>query len=469
MVTSWLRVGAVVLLCSGLWACPGLPPPPDGGVVEPRDAAGEDAGVPDGGAPSPSCLTLEAVDPAVVDAGRRFLFEGSVGGPLVPKLAFDNLWRVWATVPPADVPAAIRARYGFVPALTPNDGLPMGFRLDNGWVRADCLVCHAGEVAGQVVVGAPSTRLQLELFVDDLKALAQLVGQQPPNPPRVRTGARGISDIVGMTMQLALRTTNPGVPINTEIGYQDPPAWWTLATKTRTYVDGSGPQSAHRTMMATQLAFGATQQSLEQQEPEYIALRAYLLTLPPPAWPFTAPATDAVARGRELFRERCTACHRDDRCERSESVIVPRGSLGTDAERSVKYGPNEVGLINASWFGTGQAHQSTGGYLAPSLRGVWASAPYLHNGSVPTLEGVLDSTKRPRFFRVRGTSRAEYDEAAVGLKVDVLTAAPVNPTSAERADVYDTTRPGLGNGGHLFGDSLTDAQRRDVLEFLKTQ
>jgi hypothetical protein len=146
-----------------------------------------------------------------------------------------------------------------------------------------------------------------------------------------------------------------------------------------------------------------------------------------------------------------------------------RETVGTDAERSVKYGPNEVALIAASWFGQGQSYRSTASYSAPSLRGVWASAPYLHNGSVPTLEAVLDSSKRPRFFRVLGTSRAEYDELAVGLKVEVLSAAPVMPPRAERSWVYDTTKVGLGNQGHLFGDALTPSERQDVLAFLKTQ
>jgi mono/diheme cytochrome c family protein len=433
------------------------------------DAGALDAGVDAGLTAEPTCLPPLVIDADQADAGRQFLFAGQVGGSLVPRLAFDNLWRVWANVPPADVPLAIRERYGFSAPLTANDGLPMGFRADGQQVRVDCLVCHAGEVAGQTVVGAGNNRVDLELFIDDLKTLARSFGFTPPNPPALRTGARGVNDIIGMTMQLAIRQQPPPGPINTEVGFQDAPAWWTLADKTRIYADGSGPQTAHRTMMATQLAFGATQADLERLEPQYIALREYLLTLKAPVWPFAAPAGDAVARGRALFRERCTSCHRDDRCERAESTLVPRAAVGTDAERSVKYGPNEVALIAASWFGQGQKYRSTGSYSAPSLRGVWASAPYLHNGSVPTLEAVLDSSKRPRFFRVLGTRRSDYDELAVGLKVEVLSAAPTAPPRAERSAVYDTTKVGLGNQGHLFGDALTPLERQDLLAFLKTQ
>lgn len=151
------------------------------------------------------------------------------------------------------------------------------------------------------------------------------------------------------------------------------------------------------------------------------------------------------------------------------SVEVDRATVGTDPERSLKHGANEIALINRTWFGAATPHRATGAYVAPSLRGVWASAPYLHNGSVPTLGAVLESSTRPRFFRILGTSEDQYDEVNVGLKVEVLSAAPSNPTRAERAAVYDTTRVGLGNGGHTYGDSLTAAQRSDLIDFLKTQ
>ncbi|MEZ4542259.1 MAG: hypothetical protein R3C43_19960, partial [Chloroflexota bacterium] len=43
------------------------------------------------------------------------------------------------------------------------------------------------------------------------------------------------------------------------------------------------------------------------------------------------------------------------------------------------------------------------GYLAPPLFGVWATTPYLHNGSVPNLRAVLDSSLRPRLWQRQST------------------------------------------------------------------
>ncbi len=449
------------------WACAAL------AACAPVPASNIDAGLhrvtrsTDGGAPPDAgveCLALEAFDAEAADAGSVALTSGTFGGDFVPRLAWDNLWFVWGGAQPADVPAATRARYGPTASPVANDNLPWGFRQSGGNVRADCLVCHSGEVAGVPMLGAANNQLDLELLVDDLKALAVAANQPPPPTPDIRTGARGVTDIMGLTMQLAKQQA-PGAQVNTELGYQDPPAWWAISAKTRLYTDGSAPSSMHRTFLATQLAFGATQQQLEALEPEAENVRQYFLSMQPPSWPFAAPDVAAVERGRAMYRERCVSCHRDDRCERAESVET---TVGTDAERAEKYGVNEAALVNASWFGGDVPVTASGKYVAPPLRGLWASAPYFHNGSVPTVAGVLDSASRPAFFRIRGTSAAEYDEVNVGLKVDVLTAAPTNPPAADRARVYDTTKAGLHNTGHTFGDSLSGDERADLIAFLKT-
>jgi hypothetical protein len=79
--------------------------------------------------------------------------------------------------------------------------------------------------------------------------------------------------------------------------------------------------------------------------------------------------------------------------------------------------------------------------VAP-LRGVFATAPYLHNGSVPTLEGLLSRPEdRPLSF-------------------------PVGP--ARRGFVLDTHLPGNRRGGHDFGANLSDSERADLILFLKS-
>ena len=111
------------------------------------------------------------------------------------------------------------------------------------------------------------------------------------------------------------------------------------------------------------------------------------------------------------------------------------------------------------------------GYLAPPLDGVWASAPYLHNDAVPTLAALLEPAARPTWWRPRRTADGQpvYDRDALGWAYESLAAGKSAAMSwDERNRIYDTTGKGYGNGGHRFGDRLSAADRRALIEYLKT-
>src|SRR5262249_53022943 len=112
----------------------------------------------------------------------------------------------------------------------------------------------------------------------------------------------------------------------------------------------------------------------------------------------------------------------------------------------------------------------TAGYQAPPLDGVWATAPYFHNSSVPTIHHVLNSKARPKVFtRSFRSEREDYDTERLGWKIAGLDGPPDRKLPGfERRKIYDTSLPGQSNAGHTFGDDLTDDQRRAVVEYLKT-
>ena len=94
-------------------------------------------------------------------------------------------------------------------------------------------------------------------------------------------------------------------------------------------------------------------------------------------------------------------------------------------------------------------------YKARPLNGIWATAPYLHNGSVPTLyDLLLPPASRPRTFTL---GRREYDPRKVGYVSD-----------GDVPFVVDTSVTGNGNGGHEYGVTLSDADRWALVEYLKT-
>ena len=97
--------------------------------------------------------------------------------------------------------------------------------------------------------------------------------------------------------------------------------------------------------------------------------------------------------------------------------------------------------------------------MAVPLDGLWLRAPYLHNGPVPSLWDLLEiPEKRPQVF-YRGYD--VYDPQKVGF----ITAGP----EAERAGFrHETSVPGNGNGGHLYGTDLSPAEKEALIEYLKT-
>jgi hypothetical protein len=178
-----------------------------------------------------------------------------------------------------------------------------------------------------------------------------------------------------------------------------------------------------------------------------------------PRWPFAVDAA-AAGRGGVTYAARCAGCH-DGR--ESDARLHAAQDVGTDPTRARLFTPDLAQRFNTflaevqiDGFASPAAPglRSTGKYWSPSLAGVWARAPYLHNGSVRTLAELLTApAERPAGWQ-RGSRR--YD-------VDALGYADEGPYR------FDTRAPGNGNGGHAFGTELPGADKRDLLEFLKTK
>lgn len=119
-------------------------------------------------------------------------------------------------------------------------------------------------------------------------------------------------------------------------------------------------------------------------------------------------------------------------------------------------------LLQANTFGDTKGQKV---YRAKTLVGIWATAPFLHNGSVPTLYDLLHPVaQRPTTFP---TGQREYDPVRLGYQQDPakFTGPGGAPTVA-----FDTRLPGNANTGHEwnFYPSLTDEERFQIIEFLKT-
>ncbi|WP_310446919.1 hypothetical protein [Thiobacillus sp.] len=185
----------------------------------------------------------------------------------------------------------------------------------------------------------------------------------------------------------------------------------------------------------------------------------YLKNKPAPKYPFPIDAARA-AHGKSVFDANCAACHASART----GTIVPLAEIGTDRGRINTWGKQAA--IEANKVVSDMGIQRKGlveapltGYVAQFLDGIWLRAPYLHNGSVPSLADMLaPPAQRPQVFW-RGYD--VYDQTKVGFVVQ-------GPEAERAGTPLDTRLRGNGNGGHSFGTSLPAGDKTDLLEYLKT-
>jgi hypothetical protein len=234
-----------------------------------------------------------------------------------------------------------------------------------------------------------------------------------------------------------------------------------------------------------------------------------LTKLRAPVWPqaVLGPIDRAKARrGKGLFATYCAACHGVARIAGTNPTqwnmtVVPIDRIGTDPNQAVDYAKHtfdatKLGLGNAVRTAEGLAYvvsrvqrqayvdahippsqwptydgfgrksnfsPAPCGYKARPLIGVWATGPFLHNGSVPTIYDLLSET-RPSSFRF---GSEEFDPKKLGFV----------SSDGPNTMLFDSHQPGNSNAGHWFtrddkrpgriGPALSEEQKYDLIEYLK--
>jgi len=260
-------------------------------------------------------------------------------------------------------------------------------------------------------------------------------------------------------------------PVSFDHHDMDAPAWWHFHKRSHLYIDGFA-EKGHRGLMQFMLVPENGPDFFRRREDDFRDVFAYLSSLRPPQYPGEIDR-GLAERGRGVFNESCAGCHGTYGPGGSyPNRRVPLDEIGTDPVRLRALSPAGRQKYADSWFAhAGESdEQSTviepGGYVAPPLDGVWASPPYFHNGSVPTLWHVLHPDRRPTVWHRIDDS---MDPERIGLRVEEVEGVDWgNPDVAARRRYFDTRRYGKGNGGHDFPAALDDSERRAVLEYLKT-
>ena len=201
----------------------------------------------------------------------------------------------------------------------------------------------------------------------------------------------------------------------------------------------------------------------------------FIATLRPP--PFPGPIDTLLAlEGERIYGTHCAECHgefspglKSVTLVAFPNQLVPQERIRTDPHRWQLATVELAEAVASSDYRRYITVQTTGGYVAMPLSGLWISAPYLHNGSVPTLWHLMHPEQRPERFMVGG-HMLDYDRVGIAGQIDEtgLYDYPARYTPWSSAALYDTREPGKSRFGHEAEFApLTEAQKRALLEYLK--
>lgn len=359
-------------------------------------------------------------------------------------------------------------------------------------VAPNCLQCHAQVFDNKLYIGLGNTQIDFtdhqklnprtasmaetvlkrgdpkkyEAAAPFLRAMKVISGQLYTEVRGVNSADRLADLLVAHRDPMTLHWSDqPLIDVPEGVIPTDTPPWWLLKKKHAMFYNGFGRGDFGRFLMASNLLTVNDTSEAREVDSHINDVLAYIYSLEPPKYPYPVNK-QLAADGGVVFVQHCSKCHgnygeNDD----YPNLLIPESIVKTDSflYKANYQSPQFVNWFNNSWFSQGDHParlEPFNGYIAPPLDGIWITAPYLHNGSVPTLEGVLNSKLRPAYWS-RDFNNPQYDYTRVGWKFS-KEEAPGGST------IYNTTLPGYGNYGHYFGDKLTDRERKAVIEYLKT-
>jgi mono/diheme cytochrome c family protein len=269
---------------------------------------------------------------------------------------------------------------------------------------------------------------------------------------------RGRDDAMNLTKYFMIKA-----PMDDTFGPTDMPSIWNLQkykAEQGMFMNLAGDShDAYSVIMDSALGvLGAAPHDKQAFLGQVKWLHEYLLKEPAPKYPFALDKVKA-AQGKTVFDQHCASCHASART----GTRMLLAEIGTDSGRLDSWNKSAAIAANKAVRDMGLerkglVEETLTGYLIPFLDGIWLRAPYLHNGSVPTLRDLLTpAAERPSVF-YRGYD--VYDQVNAGFIVQGEDAQRVGSKQ-------DASRKGNSNRGHEYGTTLPATDKEALIEYLK--
>lgn len=412
---------------------------------------------------------------------------GSIGAE-VNGLPYE-VWRVLPALYPDVMPNGW-SDFGFL--YEADRELPIGISVRQYMVDRigfNCATCHTSRVEGQsdILLGAPAESLKLQDYLRFLSSLGNdpkfatgsvLAAMKEANPsfdlldeivygsiiiPRIKEELARVADNSEWMDRRPAHgpgRTDAGNPWRFRFGLEpqnddivgttDFPHIWMQIHRVDGWAhwDGNNSSLSERNLSAA-LAGGATEESLDHVAIETVA--AWSMSAPPPIYPAAIDSVSAL-EGQQIFLAECAQCH----ALAASGATIELSEIGSDPDRHSVFSSELLDMFSTVGEGTSwqfSNYSPSVGYVAVPMDGIWARGPYLHNGSVPTVADLLNPpADRPETF-YRGCTRLDLVRLGFDCKSGFL---------------LDTSVRGNSNSGHEYGTDLTQSQKTDLIEYLKT-
>ncbi|WP_017715967.1 c-type cytochrome [Kamptonema formosum] len=448
-------------------------------------------------------LSNSPVDYADIEDHFKY---GSIGSEPVNGIPYW-IWKVLPDMFRVNLPGeGGYASLGFL--YEPGKTMPVGFSRRKNFIERvglNCAVCHTGtfretpESERHLVTAMPANNLNLQGYINFLSAAALDARFNPKDMmPAIEKAGGNLNFIEKLIYRyLAIPRTrdalinqrsafaffnrqpewgvgrvdtfNPykavqfhfpmaKLPDSEIIGVADLPSIWNQKPRQgmQLHWDGDNTLVEERNKSAA-LGAGVTPTSIDLDRIKRV--EDWIWELPASSYPYAINEQLASA-GERIYQNTCASCHAFGGAQVGK--VVPVEDIGTDRHRLDSYTYEMLSNQNTLFAGYPwrfQHFRKTDGYANLPLDGLWLRAPYLHNGSVPTLRDLLEKPdSRPKQF-YRGYD--VFDQKKVGFVSDV----PAE--NGRNFFKFDTALPGNGNSGHLYGTDLSPEEKDALVEYMK--
>jgi mono/diheme cytochrome c family protein len=296
----------------------------------------------------------------------------------------------------------------------------------------------------------------------------------------------------------------------------DPAAWWRVKKKNSLFWNGYTRGYHHGSMALASALCVENADTANHVTGEFPDVQAFVESVQAPVWPSsfkTINQTMATA-GQTVFNQNCASCHgtyatnpRNVAADTYPALLVNADAVGTDYVWARSGWMGNLTVMNSGVDSTAYAQVTSlapwdgtftpgvpapffndtppgPGYVAPPLDGLWASAPYLHNGSIPDMDSLLTPSHRPTYWtrncEMQGIFHAQGDPVYCSKDLNqgnntggnnnfgfnYSSTLPPNLGGYGKY-TYDTTVWSQGNGGHTYGSSLSQSDKNNLIEYLK--